>query len=52
MKTFPTDVALATNSFYALSGLAYNSKENCAMIMQTDVLNVSKRIIKDFIGEY
>ncbi|EAS03305.2 hypothetical protein TTHERM_00537400 (macronuclear) [Tetrahymena thermophila SB210] len=52
LSRFPNNKILATNSFYALSGLAYNNKANCAEIMKTDILNIIKEQIKEFMVEH
>ncbi|KAL4491936.1 hypothetical protein ABPG72_008357 [Tetrahymena utriculariae] len=52
LSRFPNNKVLATNSFYALSGLAYNNKTNCSDIMKTDILNIIKEQIKEFMVEH
>lgn len=43
---------MATNCFYALSGLAYNNKNNCSDIIKTDILNIIKVQINEFMAEH
>lgn len=52
MLKFADDKHIITNSFYSLSGLAYNNKENCNAIMSTDILEAVKFNISKFMSEH
>jgi len=52
MSKFPEDKMLITNSFYALSGLAYNNKENCNAAVSNNVLQFVKENMKKFMAEH
>lgn len=52
LSTFSKEKHLVTNCFYALSGLAYNNKENCNAIMSSEILEVMKVHIKEFMAEH
>jgi hypothetical protein len=51
MIRFPKDIMLYVNSFYALSGLAYNNKNNCNLIIATDILDLSKKLLLEYPHE-
>ncbi|KRX04110.1 Armadillo-type fold [Pseudocohnilembus persalinus] len=52
LTNFPEDTVLATNSFYALSGLAYNCKENSNKIgQQTSIFSISLHYLQSYRQE-